>query len=163
MNEAQPMTTGGCQCGAVRYAFKGKMIDPSICHCRMCQKAFGSYFEPLGGVKDADLVWTRGKPSVFKSSSVVERGFCQACGTPLTFKYHHEDITDLALGSLDHPKEVIPVIAFGTEAEMPWFDWLAGLPAKPTAASTPANLLDAIKSYQHPDHDTKTWDAKSSE
>ncbi|MEY3527104.1 MAG: hypothetical protein RI997_1213, partial [Pseudomonadota bacterium] len=81
----------------------------------------------------------------------------------LTFKYHHEDITDLALGSLDHPKEVIPVIAFGTEAEMPWFDWLAGLPAKPTAASTPANLLDAIKSYQHPDHDTKTWDAKSSE
>jgi hypothetical protein len=33
--------TGGCQCGAVRYRIEGDLGRASICHCRMCQKAFG--------------------------------------------------------------------------------------------------------------------------
>ena len=36
--------TGGCQCGAVRYALLAAPSEPHLCHCRMCQKAFGSYF-----------------------------------------------------------------------------------------------------------------------
>ena len=39
--------TGGCQCGAVRYALHEEPTSPHICHCRMCQKAFGSFFAPL--------------------------------------------------------------------------------------------------------------------
>ena len=38
--------TGGCQCGAVRYCLHEPPADPHICHCRMCQKAFGSFFAP---------------------------------------------------------------------------------------------------------------------
>ncbi len=38
--------TGGCQCGAVRFACES-LGRASLCHCRMCQKAFGSYFAPL--------------------------------------------------------------------------------------------------------------------
>src|SRR5215475_8929725 len=40
----QPLHTGGCQCGAVRYALYGQPTNPHVCHCRMCQKAFGNYF-----------------------------------------------------------------------------------------------------------------------
>ena len=36
----QPVATGGCQCGAVRYALYA-MPEGSVCHCRMCQKAVG--------------------------------------------------------------------------------------------------------------------------
>ncbi len=43
--------TGGCQCGAVRYALLSPPTNPHICHCRMCQKAFGSFFAPLAGVE----------------------------------------------------------------------------------------------------------------
>ena len=39
--------TGGCQCGAVRYALLEEPTGAHICHCRMCQKAFGSFFAPL--------------------------------------------------------------------------------------------------------------------
>ena len=157
MTEKDQSTTGGCQCGAVRYAFSGKTINPSICHCRMCQKAFGSYFAPLGGVPTAQLTWTRGAPTIFKSSPIVERGFCAACGTPLTFRYIDETETNIALGSLDHPEREIPVNAYGAEAEMPWFDWLPGLPAKATESSTTPEHLKQIKSLQHPDHDTEIW------
>lgn len=41
-----PPLTGGCQCGAVRFACD-HLGRASICHCRMCQKAFGGYFGPL--------------------------------------------------------------------------------------------------------------------
>lgn len=148
-------TTGGCQCGAVRYRFQGKTSNPSICHCRMCQKAFGSYFAPLGGVKRDKLTWTRGKPAIFKSSSVAERGFCGTCGTPLTFAYNASDEINLALGSLDHPEREIPVNAYGSESEMPWFDWLPNLAAHPTDPNS--DNLAGSKNFQHPDQDTDHW------
>ena len=44
--------TGGCQCGNVR--FRARLLGRgSICHCRMCQKAFGGFFGPLVTAHDA--------------------------------------------------------------------------------------------------------------
>ena len=59
-DEREPVLRGGCQCGAVRYALYSEPPEPSICQCRMCQKAFGNYFAPLAGVPMADLAWTKG-------------------------------------------------------------------------------------------------------
>ena len=38
-----PVMTGGCQCGAVRYALNAQP-EGSFCHCRMCQRASGGPF-----------------------------------------------------------------------------------------------------------------------
>jgi hypothetical protein len=43
--------TGGCQCGAIRYELKQPPRRASICHCRMCQRATGSYVAPLANVQ----------------------------------------------------------------------------------------------------------------
>ncbi len=43
-NNARPVLTGGCQCGAVRFALSAPPAKISICHCRMCQKASGAPF-----------------------------------------------------------------------------------------------------------------------
>ena len=95
--------TGGCQCGHVRYAITGPLFNAHICHCRMCQKAFGNYFAALVGTVRENFRWSRGKPGVFRSSSIVQRGFCRHCGTPLTFAYDHTPHMNISIGSLDNP------------------------------------------------------------
>jgi hypothetical protein len=151
--------TGGCQCGAVRYALHAAMDRPSICFCRMCQKAFGSYFAPLGGVPVDAFEVTRGTISYFRSSDPVERGFCNQCGTPLTIRNIGGDGVDVSLGSLDRPAAVVPDHAVGIEGRMPWFDRLIALPGTVTEVDGPREFYDEIgaTNHQHPDHDTVEW------
>jgi hypothetical protein len=149
----QPVLTGGCQCGAVRYALYAAPTRPSICHCRMCQKAFGNYFAPLAGVKRQDLAWTRGGPAIFRSSEAAERGFCRDCGTPLTFAYVERNRISVSIGSLDEPARVTPETQDGIESRLPAFERLAQLPGETTEQSTPAEWAGKLKSRQHPDRD----------
>jgi len=152
-----PLLTGGCQCGAVRYALYATPLKPSICHCRMCQKAFGAYYAPLASVKTEDIEWTRGEPKRFRSSSLVQRGFCAACGTPLTYEFDGEGQVAVSLGSLDDPAAVKPIVQYGIEARMPWIAELAGLPGVVTEDDMPPGALDRMVNHQHPDHDTRDW------
>jgi hypothetical protein len=148
--------TGGCQCGAVRFAVEGDLGHASICHCRMCQKAFGGFFGPLVSVKVADLTWTRGEPTRFQSSNKVQRGFCKACGTPLTFESGAEMI-DLAIGAFDEPEDIAPAVQYGVERRLPYVEGLTRLPERALGvADESADYLGVI-SYQHPDHDTEAW------
>lgn len=145
--------SGGCQCGAVRYAITTPFENPHICHCRMCQKAFGNYFAALVGTRKAGLTWTRGAPSFFRSSSVVQRGFCSACGTPLTFAYDHSERIAVSIGSLDQPDTVVPSTQYGIEARRAAFELLHTLPGTRTEDDVPAEELEKLKSRQHPDWD----------
>ena len=43
----------------VRYALFAEPTNPHVCHSRMYQKVFGSYFAPLAGVKLAEFAWVR--------------------------------------------------------------------------------------------------------
>lgn len=148
--------TGGCQCGAVRFRVRGALKDASICHCRMCQKAFGSYFAPLVSVRGTDFEWTRGAPKKFRSSNFVLRGFCGDCGTPLT--YEAPDGMAIAAGAFDDPAAVPPAVQYGVEAKLGFFDHLHELPGLSTLDDLDnAPFLEEVVSFQHPDHDTETW------
>ena len=153
MENRSPLLTGGCQCGAVRYALCAEPTGASICHCRMCQKAFGNYFAPLAGVRRRDFAWTRGEPGIFRSSEAVERGFCRDCGTPLSFSYVERDRISVSIGSLDRPERVAPERQDGIESRLPAFATLAALPGETTQASSAPELLAKLASRQHPDHD----------
>lgn len=151
--------SGGCQCGAVRFRIDGPLGDASVCHCRMCQKAFGGFYAPLVSVRGAKLTWTRGAPKRFQSSNFVARGFCGDCGTPLT--YEAPDGLAVAIGAFDHPDAIVPIVQFGVEAKLPYTDGIAALPQKDTLAElATAPFLADLLSHQHPDHDTDVWPPK---
>ena len=152
--------TGGCQCGAIRYALLQQPDFPHICHCRMCQKAFGSFFAPLTGVPLEKFELTRGELAVFKSSDLVERGFCRDCGTPLSFRFVDGGRIAVSIGSLDEPEKAEPKHQVGNEARLSWFDKLPHLEGRETTSEgddPPRTSAIAASNHQHPDHDTSEW------
>jgi hypothetical protein len=142
--------TGGCQCGAVRYALCAEP-DVGVCHCRMCQRATGGLFLASAGVPLAQFAWTRGQPAVFRSSSVAERGYCRDCGTPLFFRYLAKDKIDVTIGSLDDPAAAKPASQVGVESRVPWWRELFDLPGRTTDQEPPPGGLEAVQNYQHRD------------
>ena len=148
-----PIMTGGCQCGAVRYALYAELTNPHICHCRMCQKAFGNYFAPFASVPLSDFAWTREEPGFFLSSPQVERGFCRHCGTPLSFRYIPRDRMSISLGSLDDPAAVAPRHQLGIESQLPFLATLHLLPGRRVVDYLPPEWLAGIRSNQHADHE----------
>ncbi len=159
----EPVLTGGCQCGAVRYALHEWPKHPHICHCRMCQKALGAPFGAFAGVPGDKFELTRGALAIFMSSDQAERGFCRDCGTPLTFHYVGRVRVAFTLGSLDHPEEVKPEQQIGIEARLPWFADLCSLPGDRTTEDDEPETAAAIarSNHQHPDHDTAEWPSKA--
>jgi hypothetical protein len=143
--------TGGCQCGAIRFQVAGETSHTGVCHCRMCQKAFGSFFAPLV-VVDA-IVWTRGEPARFRSSTIAQRGFCRDCGTPLTYE-PDAGKPELAIGAFDDPIRIKPEIQVGLESRLPWLSEIDGLPTYHAQDGDTAPEQSEIRSFQHPDHDT---------
>jgi len=145
--------SGGCQCGAVRFRVS-QFGRSSICHCRMCQKAFGSFFAAL--VTARDLEWTRGAPKRFASSNLASRGFCADCGTPMTYEY--DGGLEVAVGALDDPSVAAPTLQVNPADKQPFFDGLCSLPTRPDGAEPKMEAFKArVVNYQHPDHDTAEW------
>lgn len=122
---------GGCQCGRVRYVAEVEGDDAYLCHCRMCQRATGGVAAAFKQVLRDAVTWTCA-PDRYASSPIARRGFCSACGTPLTFEYVEQPSDgrpakiDLTLGSFDDPSRFHPTSHFGWESHLePWLDTAA--------------------------------------
>jgi hypothetical protein len=160
---AEVRMTGGCQCGAVRYVLHAEPSYPMICHCRMCQKQFGSFFGAFASIARKDFELTRGKLGRFQSSDIGVRTFCTDCGTPMGYdpiNRDNDDRTWISLGSLDDVAAVKPLHAWGGESRLPWIDEVVAMPAGATGGGdSDPNFRDAdrIHNRTHPDHDTAVW------
>ena len=145
---------GGCQCGAVRWRLASRPKATTICHCRMCQKAGGGPFMVFGGVATADFSITRGTLSIYRSSEHAERGFCAACGTPLTYRRIGGERVSVSIGGADQPELMIPVDQLGVEARSPWTLTINDLPEQRTLDWLKTFGKTDVDSHQHPDHET---------
>ena len=106
--------TGGCACGKVRYSADIENDDAYLCHCRMCQRVTGGVSIAFKNLPKAAVRWEC-EPDYFHSSPIARRGYCAACGTPLTFEYPDSDKMDLTVGSFDDPSRFRPKHHFGVE------------------------------------------------
>lgn len=152
MGEArEPVAVGGCQCGAVRYAFYAPLENVHACHCRMCQRAVGGAFALLAGGKKENFAWTKGEPALYVSSNVAARAYCRDCGTPLSFAYDMPEARFyVTIGSLDDPNGAPIVKQYGTESKLSWVEFCEGVEGEETGADSPeaAAFVAKIKSKQ---------------
>ena len=122
--------TGGCLCGAVRYEVRATHRDGYYCHCRMCQLAFGNTRAAFINVRKDEVTWTAQAPTYYESSKIAQRGFCDRCGTPLSFEYLGSERMDLSAGSLDDPGAFKPGEHFAIETRIAAWHADDGLPGQ---------------------------------
>lgn len=131
MNAPAPLPSleGGCLCGRVRYCATPDHRDGYYCHCRMCQLAFGNTRAAYFNLRKAEVQWLAA-PAYYASSKIARRGFCNQCGTPLSFEFLDSERMDLSIGSLDEPSAMKPTEHFGVESRIAAWHAPDGLPEK---------------------------------
>ena len=138
--------TGGCACGAVRYAVDADPIFVNNCHCSLCQKQTGSTSVVNLFVESIHLTHQSGDLTrhVVKAGSGGNHAImrCASCGTALWSVYPR--LGDLGVGiragTLDDPGAVTPDAAIFVADKMPWVTLPEGIPHF-DAAYNPAELL----------------------
>lgn len=124
--------TGGCACGAIRYAITAAPIAMNDCQCRQCQHESGTgHASHLTFTSDA--VTVEGKASrwdmVGDGGTRKSRAFCPTCGSPvyMTFPDMPEFFVARA-GSLDDPSRYRPQLLTWSAAGHAWDKIDAALP-----------------------------------
>jgi hypothetical protein len=129
--------TGGCLCGAIRYRVTGPPTATSLCHCDSCRRSTGGPSLAWAIFEEDKVEMVSGELAIHRSSPGVERGFCAACGTSLTYaRENRPGLFDVTTASLDDPEAFPPAIEIWTEERL---SWIAPNPALPQFAqfSTP--------------------------
>jgi hypothetical protein len=119
---------GGCLCGRVRYAARGRPIDAGYCHCRLCQRSSGAPVLAWASFPSEAFAYVKGEPTVYRSSPQGRREFCQRCGTQIAFRESGAPSMDLNVASLDEPAALPPEYHIWTGSRIPWFDLADDLP-----------------------------------
>jgi len=146
MADGDPVLSGGCACGAVRYTVRGTPIFVNNCHCTLCQKQTGStsvvnmFFETERLMQHSGETTRHAVKSGSGGDHVIVR--CAACGTAMWSFYPRlgELGAGIRAGTLDDPGEVTPDAAIFVAHKMPWVTLPDSLPHF-EAAYNPAELL----------------------
>ena len=114
MGAETEISTGGCQCGAVRYEFEGSPIEIYVCHCSECRAQSASAFGISVIVPNDKLHLTKGTLSRWTrptdTGGTLDCFFCNVCGTRV---WHGNPETEKRVsvkgGSLDVPPDLTGV------------------------------------------------------
>jgi hypothetical protein len=126
------MITGGCLCGAVRYAASAEPLVTRVCWCRLCQYlGAGSGTVNVGFASEAVKITgaLTDYVSTADSGTVLHRGFCPVCGTPVTSQAEtRRHQIYLRAGTLDDPEVARPEVTIWVGAAPSWACVAEGLP-----------------------------------
>ena len=134
---------GRCLCGAVTFEFEPPALWSVGCHCESCRRQTGSPMTVFVGVRPDSWRWTGAEPKINRSSPQVERCFCGACGSPLSFRsmamtgHMHFHAT-----ALEDPEAFPPTRHVAIEEKLSW----AHVPAEMETKSGPEVVAGAAGS-----------------
>lgn len=132
--------TGGCRCGAIRYAYTQPPTLKHMCCCRDCQRFTGAGKVFVVGGPRAAFVLEQGEPASYAviadSGATIVRAFCPTCGSPLfiypeidgVYYTADDDVIEVTAGSLDDPSAFTPDFAVFVSRAPRWATFPEGLP-----------------------------------
>lgn len=121
--------TGRCLCGSVTFQFSGEPNWTVHCHCESCRRATSSPMTTWVSVPTSKFAFTKGSPRYFHSSSGVKRGFCENCGSPLTYENHRlPNEIHFYAASLTNSTRVTPTKHVFVSEQVAWLEAADALP-----------------------------------
>lgn len=127
---------GGCFCGAIRFHSNAEPVDTGYCHCSICRKTTGATVVAFASFPVANFRYTKGQPTILKSSAHGQREFCRACGTQVCYRDNLDPITvDVNLGALDDINSLTPNMHIHTNSQVQWLSITDELPRYPAGKS----------------------------
>lgn len=126
---------GRCQCGAVTIEAEGPPNWTATCHCADCRRATGAAMATYAGFDSGKASVTGASYREYESSEGVFRGFCENCGSRLTFrsaKWAGE--LHVHTGALDDASDLAPKGNVYTREKLAWVVLEPNLPAFSTFA-----------------------------
>jgi hypothetical protein len=118
---------GSCACGAVAYEARGTPTWVAGCCCRDCARATGTPYVVWVGFPVVSVSFQGREPAVHESSTGVLRGYCQDCGTSLTYGRAPEyDVADpllyVSAATLEMPETCPPTEVVWYSQRPSWFE-----------------------------------------
>ena len=120
---------GGCQCGAIRYRIVGGPLMAAICHCSACRRANAAPAVAWAMFQEPQVTFTHRAPKLYASSAEGRRGFCEACGSQISFTASYiPGLIDITIGSMDDPGTITPEFHCWHSEHLPWAEFADALP-----------------------------------
>lgn len=116
--------TGRCLCGAVRFESDAEPVAVRACWCRDCQY-LASGNATVNAIFRTEGFRTTGTVREFTgiadSGTVMHRGFCETCGTPLFSRAEDRPhLVVVRVGALDEAARYAPQGTIWTGSAPPW-------------------------------------------
>jgi hypothetical protein len=106
-----PALTGGCLCGAVRFAISEPLEHGHYCHCTRCQRRSGAAASPAGITRDESLSIVHGAQSITSydpGDGGWVKSFCSICGSHLWGEPPEGGVHGVRLGAIDGDPGIRP-------------------------------------------------------
>jgi len=127
----QALHTGGCRCGAVRFAASAEPHHVSYCHCADCRKASGAPVLAFVGFMTGEVA-IEGEALRVYENGPVKRSFCGICGSPIAYvDARLADRFYFVLGAMDAPENFKPMHHAYVREQLPYVHMPDGLPRYP--------------------------------
>lgn len=118
-----PALTGGCLCGAVRFAIAELLVSASYCHCTRCQRRTGTAAAASARMAPGSLTILSGEELVraYEPPDGFAKLFCSACGSAL-FSRDPADPAAMSvrLGAIDGDPGIRPSYRHHVETAAVW-------------------------------------------
>lgn len=127
--------SGRCLCGAVTWRSSGPVLWAGHCHCDSCRRATAAPFTSFFGVPRDGVVWSGARGEYRSSKGAVQRSYCAACGTQMSYQYDGwPDETHLYAATMDQPARFRPEAHYHYGEKLDWVQITDDLPKHPGSA-----------------------------
>jgi len=123
------LLSGGCWCGAARYAVEDAFDYAVNCHCGGCRRTTGAAYKPFAGIPSNKVTVMRGADALLiVGDALTHDVHCAACGSLLYSILREGAWAHVAMGTLIDAPSIRPTHHIFVADKAPWHEITDNLP-----------------------------------